>query len=507
MSTAILTPPDQNVLTLKLSATQFDFCEDDSRIVWLEGPAGEGKTYSGIAGALRHRQRMVEYYERLAPGRPVRPMAMAIIRDTHVNLKTNTLKSIQRAFPGMFAFRDDAKKMFQVGCDIADLNAWYEKPHDDPPSWIDCSLFGMDDLKSLDRIQGGEYDIIWIEEPAPILSNGNNGIRREVYLICAQRTRGTRNPDDPTDTGVPKRLQITMNPADEEHWTSQEQDNPIIEQMSVYRIKPGENRFLSDLDRQMTAKIFEGRSDLHARFVEGKRAKVYDGVAVTPEFNESLHVAKDWILPDPNMEVMRMWDGGLNPSCVLGQITPSGRLMFLDSMVGQNMGMEQLIETKLKYVLGRPRYQRIKRWRDIGDPSLKTPEAANSDYSAAGVIEQKLRTSYEPGVMSWQLRRESLKYILTQMPSGVPMVQVSPRTTEGEKINWIKNGFAGGYCYKVTPDGRVITDVPLKNMFSHPCDAVSHAVAHIWFRPKEQDHGNGRSRIVEQKRAKGYGVG
>lgn len=503
----IIAPPEQSVLRLKLSPTQYDFCEDNSRIVWLDGPGGEGKTFCAIAAFVRHRRRMVEYFNRVAPGKPVRPMACAIIRDTHVNLKTNTMKSIQRAYPGLFVFKDDAKKMLAAGCEIAALNEWYAKPHNDPPSWIDCNLFGMDDLASLDRIQGGEYDLIWIEEPAPILSSGNNGIRREVYLVCAQRTRSTRNPDDPTDQGVPKRLQITMNPADEEHWTSQEQDNPIIDSMAVYHIKKGENKFLSDLDRQMTAKIFEGRADLSARFVEGKRSKVYDGVAVTPEFNESLHVAKEWILPDPNLEVIRMWDGGLNPSCVLAQITPSGRLMFLDSLMLQNGGMEQLIDMKLKYVLGRPRYQRVKKWRDIGDPSLKTPEAANSDYSAAGVIEQKLKTSFEPGVVSWQLRREALKFILTQMPSGVPMVQVSPRTTEGEKLNWIKTGFAGGYCYKVTPDGRVVTDVPLKNLWSHPCDAVSHAVAHIWFRPKEQPYGSGKPKTAEKQRAKGYGVG
>ncbi len=506
MTDAVLTPStDQTVLTLKLSETQFNFSEDDSRIVWLEGPSGEGKTFSAIAAIVRHRERMVQYFERVAPNLPVRPMSVAIIRDTHVNIKTNTMKSIQRAFPGLFSFKDDAKKMFQAGCDIADLNAWYEKPENDPPSWIDASLFGMDELKSLDRIQGGEYDLIWIEEPAPILSNGNNGIREEVYLVCAARTRSTKNPDDPNDQGIPKRLQITMNPADEEHWTSRQQDDPIIDSFAIYRIKPGENRFLSDLDRQMTAKIFEGRADLKARFVEGKRAKVYDGVAVTPEFNESLHVAKEWILPDPAYEVLRFWDGGLNPACVLAQITPSGRLMFLDSILGQNMGMAQMIEHKLKYVLGRPRYQRIKKWRDIGDPALVTRESANSEHSASKVIEDMLKTSFEPGVSSWEIRREALKYVLTQLPSGVPMVQVSPRNTEGEKTNWIKTGLAGGYCYKVTPDGRVIKDVPLKNLWSHPCDAVSHAVAHIWFRPKKEQPAKLPRSVVN--RAKGYGVG
>ena len=487
---------DQENILCDLTETQYYFSEDDSRHVWLEGSAGEGKTYGAIAALFKHRTRMVQWYEVHHPGKPVRPMQVAIIRDTHVNICMNTVKSIQRAFPGLFSFKDNMKRMFQRGVDIADMNAWYEKPLGDPPSWIDANLFGMDDLASLDRIQGGEYDIIWIEEPSPILSKGNNGIREEVFLVCAARLRGSESP---------KRLQVTMNPGDEEHWTSRQQDDPLPN-TAIYRIKRGENKHFSDFDRLMTQKAYAGRADLTARFVEGRRAKVYDGVAIVPEFNETLHVAKEWILPDPQLEVIRFYDGGLNPSVVLAQITNSGRLFILDSLVGQNMGMTQMIETKLKYVLGRPRYQRVKKWRDTGDPALVQREQSDSDHTAARIIETLLKTTYEPGISSWEVRREALKWLCTQSPGGVPMLQVSPRISEGERINWIKNGFAGGYCYRVTPDGRVLRDVPDKtSVFSHPCDAVSHGVAHIWFRPKEKQYP--KPVQSQRQRAKGYGVG
>jgi len=487
---------EPHILRLKLTPTQFRFCASEARIVWLEGPAGEGKTYAAIAGLFTHRQRMVAYYRQQAPGTPIRPMQVAIIRDTHQNIKTNTIKSIQRAFPGMFAFRDDAKRMFQTGVDVQHLNEWYEKPAGNPPTWIDAALFGMDNLDSLDRIQGGEYDVIWIEEPAPIRSTGNNGIREEVYLVCGTRIRGGEHP---------KRLQVTMNPGDEAHWTSRQQDNPIIDSMDVFRIKYRENTHLSDFDREMTKAMYAGRADLTARFVEGKRARVYEGVAVTPEFQPDLHVAKEWLMPDPSLEVIRCWDGGLNPACVTMQQMPNGRLFIYDAMLGQNMGMKQLIEAKVKKVLARPRYQRIKRWRDIGDPTLTTRDNSDSDHMPSRVIEDLLKTTYEPGVSSWEIRREALKYIMTQSPNGLPMLQVNPRTTEDETINWIKGGFSGDYSYKVTPAGQVIRDVPVKNLFSHPCDAVSHVVAQIYFRPKEERI-PAMPRTVRQ-RAKSYGVG
>jgi hypothetical protein len=487
---------EQDTLTFDLTATQYEFSEDPSRIVWLEGPGREGKTFAAIAALFRHRERMVVWYESKYPGKPVRPMQVAIIRDTLVNLSVNTVKSIQRGFPGLFSFKDGVRRMLQRGVEMHDLNAWYEQPVGDPPSWIDANLFGMDDLASLDRIQGGEYDVIWMEEPSPILSTGNNGIREEVFLVCCARITGE---------GSPKRLQVTMNPADEEHWTSRQQDDPFPS-TAIYHIKKGDNKHVSPLDRHMMAAAYAGRADLTARFVEGRRAKVYDGVAVVPEFNETQHVAKEWILPDPSLEVIRCYDGGLNCSVVLAQITNSGRLFILDSLVGQNMGMTQLIETKLKYVLGRPRYQRVKKWRDAGDPSLVNREQSDSDHTAARIIETLLHTTYEPGIASWEVRREALKWLCTQSPGGVPMLQISPRISEGEKINWIKNGFAGGYCYRVTPDGRVLRDVPDKSsVFSHPCDAVSHVVAHIWFRPKEKQYP--KPVVAQRQRAKGYGVG
>jgi hypothetical protein len=219
-----------------------------------------------------------------------------------------------------------------------------------------------------------------------------------------------------------------------------------------------------------------------------------------------MHVAKEWLMPDPSLEVIRCWDGGLNPSCVFIQLTPSGRLHVLDSVVGQNMGMDQCIKSKVKVLLARPRYTRVKKWRDCGDPSLSNREQSNSDHKASLVIEDLLKTTYEPGVSSWEIRREAYKYVLTQMPNGLPMFQVNPRTTqETETVNWIKAGLSGDYSYKVTPQGTVVRDIPVKNLASHPCDALSHVIAHIFFRPKEEKlpHVNKGMR----NRAKSYGVG
>lgn len=488
---------DQELIRFDLSPFQYSMVMCEKSIIWAEGPGREGKTFGAIASIFRHHQRLVDWYQANKPDLVVPPLQVAIIRDTSMNLKRNTAKSIQMGFPRQFSFWSDYHTMLESGCEPDHMKQWYERQEGPPPSWVDATLFGMDDMTSLDRIQGGEYHLIWIDEPAPIHSTGNNGIREEVYRVCRARVAGGLGP---------KRLQITMNPADEDHWTSKYLDDPDPETTAVFRAPVGSNIHIQQADRDALKDAYKGRADLTARFVEGRRAKVYAGVAVVPEFKEELHMAKEWLMPIPDLEVVRMWDGGMNPTCVLGQFTPSGRFHLLDCVVGENIGLHQLIESKLRYVLGRPRYQRVRRWRDSGDATLKNREQSDSDHYGAAVIETLLKTTYEPGVQDWTTRREALKWVFTQSPNGVPMVQINPRPTEGEPFNRLKAAFAGGYCYKVTGTGIILRDAPDKNIHSHPGDAISHVLAHMFFRPAEDDQAPKKS-SKRLARASSYAVG
>jgi len=288
----------------------------------------------------------------------------------------------------------------------------------------------MDSEDALGKIQGAEYDFIWIEEPAPILHTGNQGIKLIVWQTGMRRIRGR---------STPKRLQGTMNPASTEHWTYGQFIERPATSTQVFKIKKGENPYLSEADRLARAEAFRGRPDLAKRYDEGEFAAVYAGVAITPEFSETLHMAPEWLLPIAGVEVVRMWDGGLNPTCVFLQITPSGRFHFLDCVTLEGGGMQQLIMTRLRPVLARPRYQQIRRWRDIGDPSLDNREQSNSEHRASLVIEALLHTTFERGVSDWETRRTGLKDMFA-LPniSGVAAVQVNPRLTEGEHFNRIR---------------------------------------------------------------------
>lgn len=445
-------------------------------------------TYGSVAALFKHVERVLPLKD-IDPktGRPF-PMQACIVRDTHANIKRHMVKSIEKAAGGYVEFHQDHHKMIAPD--------------------IECDLLGMDDEASSARLQGGEYDLIWVEEPAPVIHTGNAGMNISVYRTAQRRIRGGRTP---------KRLQVSMNPASTDHWTHMEFIQRPLPIMKVFRIKKGENPFLSKEDRDARALAFRDRPDLAKRYDEGDFGAVWAGIAITPEFSERIHVAADangnpyWLLPIRGVEGIRLWDGGLNPSCVILQITPSGHINFLDCIVGENMGMRQMIKTKLKPVLARPRYENIFRWRDIGDPAINTRDQSDSDQRAANVIEEELSTSkfqvrFESGVSDWNTRREGLKEMFSRNIDGKPVVQINHRPTEGQSCNWLLMLFSGGYQYPVNAVGQVNRDGPLKNLYSHPGDAISHGIPILLFphTPAPQPNRGVQKQI--RARAAGYAV-
>ena len=483
-------PADMPQLQFFLTPTQLAFTECSATFPILIGPEGEGKTHTAIAAMFRHAERCKGLLTVPSTGE-TRDMMGAIIRDTSVNLRRHTVRSIEKICGNAVEIRE-FKKVFALKA-----------------SGITCDLFGMDNQASAARIQGGEYDFIWLEEPAPIIHTGNGGMDVSVWEQGQRRIRGGLTP---------KRLQVTMNPSSNDHWCYKCFIQFPDPECRVFRIKKGENPFLSKADRDRRARAFANRPDLARRYDEGEFGAVFPGIAITPDFNERLHVHHDhnghplFLLPMPGVECIRMWDGGLNPTCVIVQVMPSGHIHLLDAVVGENMGMRQMIKTRLKKVLARPRYEKIFKWRDIGDPSLDTRDPSDSDNRPSLVIQEELsqpgrQAYFEKGVMAWETRRESLREMFARNIDGSPMVRVNPRPTEGESCNVLTMVLGGGYQYPVTPGGIVSRDGPLKNKWSHPGDALSHGMPLILF-PTQAPVGpnNSQAQQVQRERTKGYAV-
>jgi hypothetical protein len=432
-------------INLKFSAEQRGFVYSKATIVALIGPQGEGKTFAGFWGLAMHAEKFGS-----------KPMKGAIIRDTFENIKNMTIPSIIKASDNYAQFESGGKKM-----------KWFN---------ADIDLFGIDDLASLSKLQGAEYTFVWLEEPAPIAAKENAGLREEVFDTALSRTSRQQ--------GAIPRLQITMNPADEDHWTWHKLiGDPINDEHTrteVFNIPYGSNWILEDWQRDLVKLAYKDRPDLYDRYVKGKFSFVQLGEAVTPEYNEKIHRSGMILMPDKDYETFRMWDGGLNPTCVLVQMTPRGRLLFLDTIRGENIGMKQLIQTRILPIMN-GKYRDVTKWRDIGDPSLANREQSDSSQNAADVINTELNTSFERGEKDWNNRREALKEMFNRNVDGEPMVQLSHSDTILHRC------FRGGWHYGRDNSGNIIRDKPRKDLHSHPGDAVSHGIAKIIMRPKMVD--------------------
>lgn len=433
-------------LKIPLSDKQEEFVYSRAPIVFLIGPEGEGKTYSGLVAAIRHAQEHVEKY--------AEPLRCAFIRDTFENILTKTQPSINKAIATIARVNNDYDIVAQFEWKRGGKRLVF-------PGLLEVDLFGCDDLPAIARLQGGEWSLIWLEEPAPMFMGNNAGIPRAVFDACISRAaRG----------GGEMRLQITMNPADEDHWTFEAAiSKPIMRPVEtpdiwteVFHLPYGSNPARTDQQRQATRAAYKNDPGLTARLVDGKFAFVQLGPAVTPEYNEDVHYANARLAVLPGCKGVRAWDGGHNPTCLIGQQTPSGRLIIQYALTMPHVGMKQLIDTVVKPIINM-HYGEVVDWYDTGDPSLVVGDQADSDKSPAGVIESSFDTHYDPAE-HWPAVKEPMKNALNLMVDGKPYVRV------GKDALILHKALRGGWHYQKLSSGQILRDKPVKDIHSHPGD-------------------------------------
>ncbi|MBU2549034.1 MAG: hypothetical protein KKB20_11510 [Proteobacteria bacterium] len=437
-------------LYFDLSPTQHEFVMSDAHLVQLMGPMGEGKTFASVAGLIAHAARC---------GKGIRT---ALVRDTFQNIKTSTIPDLRDYLGAWIRFYDGEKKATILS-----------NPR------VELDFFGIDDEASISKLQGPQYAAIWLEEPAPIYEKANAGLPREVFNMAVARAARQRET-------VP-RVQISQNPSDEDHWTSELADEPdgvyasyedpdtgevseIIKK--TFWIAPGENKRLSGLARASNIAAFKNDPAKYARYVEGKTAEVTRGKKVTPGYNEKIHYSRH-VLPVLPGEAFMFWDSWQHPTCVLAQYTARGQLIVHDIVLDSGLGTKELVEEQLEPFLRTMKWKdKIKTWRLIGDFSMRIPDQSSVRSSAAKYLEKKFGVRFEPGPGRWTTIREHLNYCFKRLINeGEPAVLLSRSAVKLHKA------LKGGWHYKVDNSGRIMGDKPVKNQHSHPGDAFANGIS------------------------------
>lgn len=433
-------PPKQ--FKFELSATQSAYVNSPAMVNVIYSSRGEGKSFASIIAMLVHAQRNQK------------PIRCAIVRDTHENIKISVVRAIQEIFPpSLYMFKNDFKQLVIKS-----------EPH------VFCDLFGIDDLAALQKLQGPEYSLVWLEEPAPMSDKANAGLSEDVYnaalIVCARQK----------DT-IP-RLQVSMNPADQDHWTYRrffeepdvDPENPLITK-AVFAVPYGDNDNLSDQARQAVKVAYKNDPASYARYVDNKFVSITKGKKVTPNYGTGMYTSERPLEPAPGLEGFIGFDGWHSPTAVIGQITCTGRLIFIDTLVGDNIDIRTLVDQKVRPMLNSPRWKdKCKSWRYIGDRSMKIPDQSNINESAAKVIEDKLGGYFEGGPARWAHMKMGIDHIFTMNIAGKPAFIVN------KDNRLLDKALSGGWCFKVDNAGNVMGDIPQKNASSHVADAFANAV-------------------------------
>jgi hypothetical protein len=308
-----------------------------------------------------------------------------------------------------------------------------------------------------------EYDFIWLEEPVPAYQMETGvigaGLPKELFDMALMRlARGGAHR---------QQIVLSFNPPPRHHWVHQEffarpADEMAALDYALFRCTPYENapNLPPGYYQRLLARLGE---ELARRFVMGEVVTLYPGQRVYTDFYEQLHFV-DTLDAVPKVPLVLGFDFGRTPCCVIGQVLPSGRYVVLREVQMWDAGTERLAEY-LQSVL-KDEFGGFTQWRCWADPSgaygVQTDESTPfSVLSAKGF-------DCQPGAESNAARQEAVIQRTQRFIDGKPAVLI-----DKTRCPLLTEGLLGGYRYPKAMDGQVGA-APLKNKFSHLCDAFAY---------------------------------
>lgn len=250
--------------------------------------------------------------------------------------------------------------------------------------------------------------------------------------------------------------------------------NPLAENI---KFLPGGYQYYLDM--------IAGNTEDHINvMVLGNYGTIKDGKPVYPQYNDRLHCPDKPLGVIEDLPIGLGWDGGLTPSCIIGQMTKRGQLRVIAELVSEDMGVRQFARDVVKPFLQRNFYGIEVAFSYI-DPAGKGRGEAEAK-SAMGILNDEYIDDNEDGDIIQPL---DLGFETEPAPTNDPTKRIDAvnsfiiKLVDGEpgylvsrKCPMIRKGKIGGYQYKrvqVSGEER-FRDKPDKNKYSHPADAEQY---------------------------------
>lgn len=435
------------------------------RVSFIMGPLGSGKTYQSCQKIFRL------MCQQEPDSRGTRKSRWYAVRNTYPDLTSTTIKDWMELF-------GDFGKFKHGGMEPPTHHLRFNL-EDGTTVVSELVFLALDRPDSIKKLRGAQVTGFWLNEVKEL----------QKAVIDMADLRHGRYPSA-MDGGPTWHGMIgDTNAPDQDHWYyALEEEKPEgwaffrqpggvirdgVDGLGRVKWRPNPNaENLNNLPDGYYINGMAGKSDAWISVnLANEYGVVFDGKAVFPEYNDHLVINPDITSIDKRV-ILRGWDFGLTPACIFIQVTAEPRILVLDELVATDMGAERFAEQVLHHS---SLYYPTAQFEDVGDPAGKGRSEA--DEKTAFQMLQAKGIEIEPGIQTPLARLESVRYPLSHLVNGRPMMQIHPR------CKMIRKGMQGGYQYKrvqVVGSDRY-HDKPDKNKYSHPMDALEYAAAkYIW---------------------------
>lgn len=463
---------EQHKVEFVANPTQRQFIESRAEADIFDCRKGEGKSAALVWACFYHTSHN--------PG-----ATWLFIRDTFENLRRTTLAEFLHWFPdGVWGTWHAGEKCYTWNTARTNLKG-------------KVYFMGVEDDNDASKIASMPLAGVAIDEPAPA-AGSSSGVSEFVFDTAFAQLR---------QPGMKwYAAKLAQNNPDETHWTYRrfwdpgtpgdpDAELPPMQESGFRGWQPAEAENVKNLPRGYYDKILRGwrhRPDLLRRFVHGKHGFQQVGKPCTPQWRDDLHLAND-LKPLRGLPLHLLWDGGLNPTCIITQITPLGFWNVLEAHVGDGIGAFELITDVVKPSLA-ARYAGFE-LKHVGDPNLNMREQSSSMRSAAKLIRKELGGGFTPGPARVHERLDPLQAVLSRVVQGRGVIQV-----DRERAKPVWHALRGGYHFHVARGGTV--GEIKKNMHSHPGDSMGYGAAILF--PLGKLRGAGNALHSKAKAGGGY---
>jgi len=206
--------------------------------------------------------------------------------------------------------------------------------------------------------------------------------------------------------------------------------------------------------------LAKGKDEMYIRiYIHGQYGYLVSGKPVFQSFRDNIHVAPHPLEPMKGVDVLISFDFGLQPACVIGQLTPLGQLRILDELVADGMGIRSFCLNQVLPLL-RQKYFGMN-VMGYGDPSgvSRAPTDESTCFEVLHSQEIGLTNIVPAPTNAIMPRVGAVEFFLNKMYAGEPGFVLSPN------CHFLRKAMNGAYHYDKDPKGSgdEYKPMPVKN--------------------------------------------